>query len=268
MHLNYEKLKPFKFELNEAETDYFINLYNNTIKNIQKEKDELNWFQKLFRKNNQIDFNKVKDSNLSIEILNKYMKKNKDIIFDKSRFSKIHIGTVNDNNYESCLDSSLLCHKLLVIVENTRPIIMDSEVLFSQDDGTIFKERHYFDIGDAILLRPHNVITPIYGEVETESESESDNEDESNEEEDESNEEEDESNEDGDNDEESKSESASDGDDKESESESKEEFVDTYIEEKSDEDNINKFSKNTVRYIVIDITDKEGGFKMDRRYFY
>ncbi len=237
MYLNYEKLKPLKFELNEAETDYFINLYNNTIKNIQKEKDELNWFQKLFRKNNQIDFNKVKDSNLSIEILNKYMKKNKDIIFDKSRFSKIHIGTVNDNNYESCLDSSLLCHKLLVIVKNTRPIIMDTEVLFSQDDGTIFKERHYFDIGDAILLRPHNVITPIYGEVETESDEE---------------------------DEEDESESVSDGD----ESESKEEFVDTYIEEKADEDNINKFSKNTVRYIVIDITDKEGGFKMDRRYFH
>ncbi len=250
MYLNYEKLKPLKFELNEAETDYFINLYNNTIKNIQKEKDELNWFQKLFRKNNQIDFNKVKDSNLSIEILNKYMKKNKDIIFDKSRFSKIHIGTVNDNNYESCLDSSLLCHKLLIIVENTRPIIMDSEVLFSQDDGTVFRARHYFDIGDAILLRPQNVITPIYGVVETESESDDDEDDDADENEDDNENVYDEEDED------------------DNENESKEEFVDTYREEKSDEDNINKFSKNTVRYIVIDITDKEGGFKMDRRYFH
>ena len=263
MYLDYEKLKPFKFELNEAETDFFINLYNNTIKDIQKEKIHLNWFQKLYKKNNEFPFNKVKDSSLTVDILNKYMKKNKDIIFDKSRFNKIKIGTINQDNYESCLDSSLLCHKLIIFVENTRTFIMDTEVLFTQDDGTIFKQRHYFDAGDAILLRPHNVITPIYGEVENDNESESDDDNDADSEDDES---------DNDNDESDKEESDNE---KKSESdednyEYKEEFVDNNREEESDkdEDNIKKFSKNTIRYITIDITDKEGGFKMDRRYFY
>ncbi len=269
MYLDYEKLKPFKFELNEAETDYFINLYNNTIKDIQKEKINLNWFQKLYKKNNEIPFYKVKDSSLTVDILNKYMKKNKDIIFDKSRFNKIKIGTINQDNYESCLDSSLLCHKLIIFVENTRTFIMDTEVLFTQDDGTIFKQRHYFDAGEAILLRPHNVITPIYGEVENDNESESDNENDDNDADSESEDDENVSESDTDK-EESENEKKSESD--EDNYEYKEEFVDNNREEEShkdeDEDNIKKFGKNTIRYITIDITDKEGGFKMDRRYFY
>jgi len=193
MNLNYSKLKPYKFTLEENEHEYFINLFNSSIKEIKIKNQNTSWLKKLFYEWNKIDLKKVSQGSISIDILNKYMKERKDIIFDSVRFKDIRIGTISENHYDSCLDCSGLIHKLLIIIESKYRFKMSTEVLFTQDDGTVIRKEYTLDAGDAILLRPHNVVTPVEGgDIMDESEDEEESED--NEDESEENEDDDESN--------------------------------------------------------------------------
>ncbi len=227
MNLNYSKLKPYKFTLEENEHEYFINIFNSSINEIRFEKQKSSWIKRFLFNSNKIDLKKVSQGSISIDILNKYMKVRKDIIFESVRFKDIRIGTINQDNYESCLDCSCLIHKLLVIIESTYKFRMSTEVLFTQDDGTVIRKEYILGAGDAILLRPHNVVTPVEGgdileESEDEEESE-DNEDESEENED---------------------------------------------EEEDDESNKNIKEKNKIKYLIIDIYDKNGSHSLDDKYYY
>ncbi len=250
MYLNYLKLKPLKFRLDDDELDYFIDLYNNSIKELKIENQNTSWFKKLFKLKNKIDFNKVKNSSKSVEIVNKYMSENNEIKLDKLRFENIKVGRVNEDDYESCLDSTCTIHKLLVIVENTRKFKMDTEVLFCQDDGIVFKKTYNFDAGDAILLKPHNAIRPIYDTDETVDYSESEEHSNSDEEDsDEENEEDAEVNDE-----------SEDADNEEADEENE-------TEEAAKGDN-GEHTTNVIKYIIIEINDINRKFKIDNAYFY